>query len=225
MRADPWVSGLACIRLGQDQISGRYPAPAVTLLRGNRSLSSREARGVPCRVVRWSAGFRTAVDLGGEYSRKVPQQARTAVDPPGRARTLTCGCTRRWTCCLLFASRGPGVRVPLAPQVRSIIRTAGPGSTAAKYRNRGRARCRTCVRAGLRHRGRWPQISGLQVGFRATEQGERLGRAQRRLPSAQEQRPESAVSGSALAAHTEGQPERPPRSFMSPRVGFLAKSS
>ena len=73
-----------------------------------------------------------------------------------------------------FASRESGVRVPLAPLVRDKIRTAGAGSTAAKYRNRDCIRCSTCVRAGLRHRGRQPQIPGLEADFRATERGERL---------------------------------------------------
>jgi hypothetical protein len=50
------------------------------------------------------------------YSTKVPQQVRTPADRQGSVRTLTCGGRRGWTwCLLLFASRGSGVRVPLAP--------------------------------------------------------------------------------------------------------------
>jgi hypothetical protein len=49
------------------------------------------------------------------YSTEVPQQVRTRMALLGRGRTVTCGHGRRWTWCLLFASRGSGVRVPLAP--------------------------------------------------------------------------------------------------------------
>ena len=48
------------------------------------------------------------------------------MDSGARPGTVTCGDGRQGTCCLLFAIRGSGVRVPLALQVRSQIRTAGP---------------------------------------------------------------------------------------------------
>src|ERR1039457_253800 len=60
----------------------------------------------------------TGTDTGGrreKYSKEVPQQGRIRRDAEGRGRTVTCGDGRWWTCCLLFASRGSGVRVPLAP--------------------------------------------------------------------------------------------------------------
>ena len=47
------------------------------------------------------------------------------------------------------ACKRSGVRISLAPLVRSIIRTDRTGSTAAKYRNGGRMGRRTCVRIGI----------------------------------------------------------------------------
>jgi len=70
--------------------------------------------------------LRRAVGSGGEYSTEVPQQVRIWRDGDTRSGTVACGDGRGWTCCLLFASRGSGVRVPIAPQVRRIIRTAEP---------------------------------------------------------------------------------------------------
>ena len=49
------------------------------------------------------------------YSTEVPQQVRTRMALLGRGRTVTCGYGQRWTWCLLFATKGSGVRVPLAP--------------------------------------------------------------------------------------------------------------
>jgi hypothetical protein len=53
-------------------------------------------------------GLRAVVDLRGDYSTEVPQQAWIRADPGGRPGTVTCGDGRGWTCCLLFASRGSG---------------------------------------------------------------------------------------------------------------------
>ena len=58
-------------------------------------------------------------------------------------------------------------------------------STAAKYRNRGRARCRTCVRAGLRPRGRQRPVAqslGLEMGLRPLGWKNTFGRAPLRPP-------------------------------------------
>src|SRR5882757_662037 len=74
-------------------------------------------------------GTAAGTDAGGrpgKYSMEVPQQERMQRDTEGRPGTVTCGDGRGWTCCLLFASRGSGVRVPLAPQVRDIIRNHEP---------------------------------------------------------------------------------------------------
>ena len=138
----------------EDQISSTPGISWLPCWRGIRSRSSREGR-MPARSKRRSPpGSPEAVGSGGEYSTEVPQQIRIQTDADTRSGTVTCGYGRGWTCCLLFASRGSGVRVPLAPLVRDTIRTAGAESTAAKYRNRGRGRCRASVRAGLRPRGR-----------------------------------------------------------------------
>jgi len=59
------------------------------------------------------------------YSRKVPQQAGTQVGPGGRGRTVTCTGTRGWTGCRWLACKRSGVRIPIAPQVRDIIRKPG----------------------------------------------------------------------------------------------------
>ena len=56
------------------------------------------------------------------YRRKVPQPIRTRADPGRQSGTVTCGDGRRGTGCLLMACKRPGVRVPLAPQVRDINR-------------------------------------------------------------------------------------------------------
>jgi hypothetical protein len=60
------------------------------------------------------------------YSRKVQQPARIPEDWYARPETLTCTYVLLWMACLLCASRGPGVRVPLAPQIRDIIRNREP---------------------------------------------------------------------------------------------------
>ena len=157
----------------------------------------------------WRSGFprglRAGVDLGGEYSREVLQQVRIWRDVDTRSGTVTCGDGRRWTGCLLFASRGSGVRVPLAPQVRGIIRTASPRvqqhSTAV-----GTAGVTAhAFELGLLLAGGGAQILGL---------GPRSGPLSRknvivgscspvRRPSGE--CAESAVSGPVLAAHAEGQ--------------------
>jgi hypothetical protein len=54
------------------------------------------------------------------------QQAWTFLYPGGRQKRSVPGHGRRWTLWPCFASRGPGVRVPLAPQVRDIIRNREP---------------------------------------------------------------------------------------------------
>jgi hypothetical protein len=59
------------------------------------------------------------------YSRKVPQQAWTRADRGGRGRTVTCTGTRGWTGCRWMACKRSGVRIPIAPQVRNIIRKPG----------------------------------------------------------------------------------------------------
>jgi len=97
---------------------------------------------------------------------------RTRIHAPG---AVTCRDGRGWTACLLFASRGSGVRVPLAPLVRVKIRTAEPESTAVKYRNRHGTRFRTGVRVGTAPgRGSKPprQLPGAEPELRAAEQEE-----------------------------------------------------
>ena len=85
------------------------------------------------------------------YSTEVPQRTWTEVAAPGRRRTVTCGDGRGWTCCRQMACKRSGVRISLAPLVRSIIRTDRTASTAAKYRNGGPMGRRTCVRIGMFH--------------------------------------------------------------------------
>ena len=69
------------------------------------------------------------------YSTEVPQPTRTWLDSGTRSRTVTCGDTLLWTACPLMACKRSGVRIPLAPQVRSEIRTVRTAHTAAKYSN------------------------------------------------------------------------------------------
>jgi hypothetical protein len=123
-------------------------------------------------------GLRRAVGLGGGYSTEVPQQLRIWRDAHARPGTVTCGDGRRWTRCLLFASRRSGVRVPLAPQVRSKIRNHEPivqGKYSSKVQQPGpheiphtRSSWALLSRAAA-HRS---QVFGAE--FRATEQEERL---------------------------------------------------
>ena len=126
----------------------------------------------------------------------------------GRWGTVTCAYGRRWTCCLLFASRGSGVRVPLAPLVRDIIRTAGPGvqqqstatgtaSDAAHAFEWGFASRR------LRPVARRSRVLGRVPGRLSRKNA--CGRVLRRpVHAVRGQRAESAVSGPALAAPAEG---------------------
>jgi hypothetical protein len=51
--------------------------------------------------------------------------------------TVTCGDGRGWTCCRQMACKRSGVRISLAPLVRSEIRIVRTASTAAKYSNGG----------------------------------------------------------------------------------------
>jgi hypothetical protein len=134
----------------------------------------------------------------------------TGADADGLAGTREDGDLRAWTAvtwCLLFASRGSGVRVPLAPLVRSEIRTVGPG-TAANTAAGPHGNAAHAFELGLALAGGW----GLRntdprpwVGTRAFEQEERHRRVLRRLPGGQPQRGESAVSRPVLAGHAEGQ--------------------
>jgi hypothetical protein len=82
----------------------------------------------------------------GEYSTEVQQLTRTRTDLRGRGRTVTCGDGRGWTCCRQMACKRSGVRISLAPLVRSEIRIDRTGSTAAKYSNGGPVGRRTYVR-------------------------------------------------------------------------------
>jgi hypothetical protein len=127
---------------------------ATVAVAGSARLPNVSATGLPRGAQRSTAGRQSGRGPGWEYSTEVPQQVRIRRNADTRSGTVTCGDGRGWTCCLLFASRGSGVRVPLAPLVRGQIRTAGPESTAAKYRNRDRKRWRTHVRVGLRPRER-----------------------------------------------------------------------
>ena len=177
-RASRVVSGLILQAVGAgsvapyygDQISAGTRVPRLPCSTGSARLFVWwDGRGP--RVAQQSPqGLRTSVNPGGEYSTEVPQQVRIWRDADTRSGTVTCGDGRGWTWCLLFASRESGVRVPLAPQVRGIIRTASFESTAAKYSNRDRLSCRTRVRVGPCHRGlrRIDPRSGVE--FRATEQ-------------------------------------------------------
>ena len=93
-----------------------------------------------------TASFQEALDLIDstlrasrfEYSRKVPQQVRIRRDADTRSGTVTCGDGRGWTWCPLFATKGSGVRVPLAPLVKDIIRIIGTGCPVAKSSSRDR---------------------------------------------------------------------------------------
>ena len=69
-----------------------------------RSLSG--PGGDPRWVAQWS--LRTDVNLGGEYSTKLPQQVRVWRDADTRSGTVTCGDGRRWTWCLLSQAGGRG---------------------------------------------------------------------------------------------------------------------
>jgi hypothetical protein len=114
------------------------PRPRSSAAAGRRQ--ARSSSPAPCRAL-WApgapAGPRTtrrhepAAREEGQHNS--PTQSPAARGHQARpARPLDkqdphgCGDGLRWTCCRLFASRGSGVRAPLAPQVRSKIRTAGP---------------------------------------------------------------------------------------------------
>jgi hypothetical protein len=120
--------------------------------------------------------------------------------------------------------QGVGVRVPLAPQVRSEIRTAGTDCTAAKYSSRDHMRCRASARAGLRPR---PAAAGDSTQVpRAGRSCGPLSRKNTVLPvpacRPHDQRPASGNCRFivAPAAPAEGQPRRVTRYFMSTMVCF-----
>jgi hypothetical protein len=48
------------------------------------------------------------------------------MDSHALCRTVTCTDRRGWTCCLVMACKRSGVRIPIAPQLRSIIRKFEP---------------------------------------------------------------------------------------------------
>ncbi len=124
---------------------------------------------------------------------------------------MTCGdgCRRTW--CLLFASRGPGVRVPLAPPgQRHNSKSWAPGieaGTAAKYSNGDRTRCRTLVRPGPLPRSQGLRIPGPERSFRSAEQEECSSfQSCVTCPAVGVQRARSAVSRLTFAADAGGQP-------------------
>jgi hypothetical protein len=94
------------------------------------------------------------------YSTEVPQQIRIWRDADTRCGTVTCGYGRGWTCCLLFASRGSGVRVPLAPlpDSRYLARSDAVNSGSPRIPSRGR-RC-----ASRRLGGIWEIVFSLSPG-------------------------------------------------------------
>jgi hypothetical protein len=143
---------------------------------------------------------------GDEYSRKVPQQVRIWRDADTRSGTVTCGYGRGWTCGLLFASRGSGVRVPLAPPGQKLNSNSRVREYSSKVQQPG-------PRDILHTRSSWAlpsqaaahrsQVLGPSSGPLSRKNA--FGRAQCRLPATSRQRAESAVSRRVLAAHTEGQ--------------------
>jgi hypothetical protein len=113
--------------------------------------------------------------------------------------------------CLLFASRGPGVRVPLAPPgQRHNSKSWAPGigtGTAAKYSNGDRTRCRTLVRTEPLPRRQGLQIPGSERSFRAAEQEECSSfQSCATWPVVGVQRAGVAVSRLTFAADAGGQP-------------------
>jgi hypothetical protein len=103
----------------------RVPYSVATVaVPGSSSVPTVGLTGLPPQ--RSAVGVWAAEDQGGEYSRKVQQRARICMDTQAHLGTVTCGDGRLWTACLLFASRGSGVRAPLAPLVRSLIRKYKP---------------------------------------------------------------------------------------------------
>jgi hypothetical protein len=125
---------------------------------------------------------------------------------------VSCGDGCRWTCCHLFASRGPGVRVPLAPLgQRHNSKSWAPGleaGTAAKYSYGDRIRCRTRVRTGLLLRRQRPRIPGRERNSGAAEQEECSSlQSFPTCPAASVRGAGSAVPRLTLAAEAGGQSE------------------
>jgi hypothetical protein len=100
------------------------------------------------------------------------------MDPEARPGTVTCGDGRGWTVCLLFASRGSGVRVPLVLPGQKQNSNSWASEYSSKTSQPGRARCRTGAAHafGLAWSSR-PAAHGSQVlgaRVRTAEQEERL---------------------------------------------------
>ena len=136
--------------------TGGAAAPAA-FLPGERSRERRSEK-VEGHAVRDAAGRCRRV---GEYSTEVQQLTRTRAHSWGRGRTVTCRDGRGWTCCRQMACKRSGVRIPLAPLVRSKIRTDRTASTAAKYSNGGPMGRRTCVR--IRHLPLCERLKGMHA--------------------------------------------------------------
>jgi hypothetical protein len=84
---------------------------------------------------------------------------------------VTCGDGRRWTCCLLFASRGSGVRVPLAPPGQKPNSNSGAREYSSKVQQPGpREMPHTRSSWALPSRAAAHRSQGLGTGFRATKQ-------------------------------------------------------
>ena len=152
-----------------------------------------------------SHGIWAVPDQGGEYSREVPQQTGIRMDPDARPWTVTCGYGRGWTVCLLFASRGSGIRVPLAPQVRGIIRTPSPRVQQQSTATGTACRCRTRVRVGVAHPCGGAQVPGLGPSSGPLSRKNASGGRSAACPAASGQWAESVVPRPAPAAQAEGQ--------------------
>jgi len=106
---------------------GGLPSGAVLDLQHDRMLVLLGSAAVEfLEVLAGQALIWGLADRAGRYSGKVQQPLRIWPDWHTRPGTVTCGDRHWWTCCLVMACKRPGVRVPLAPQFRDIIRNPEP---------------------------------------------------------------------------------------------------
>jgi hypothetical protein len=94
-----------------------------------RGISQRGPQAARFGIAASGAGIRRGIAVMGRgigpYSRKVPQQAWTQANPGALCGTVTCADGLLWTGCRWMACKRSGVRIPIAPQVRDIIRKLG----------------------------------------------------------------------------------------------------
>jgi len=175
------------------------PGPNITRHRRSRSPPARSQLAVQHKETGPEDHAHRRRDTQNKHQRDWSQPHRGGPSKrisPGQRQCPTLG--------LSFASRDQGFESPYSTGQRNNSNTPAE-STAAKYSNRGRVRCRTRVRVGLFPCGWRPTDPGSAASSGPLNRKNDIVASCAACLAVSGQRGDSAVSRLAHAAHAEGQ--------------------